>query len=214
MLANHAICVCTCCKSDQVSSGLQALESFNDVVELFYPDDMQKQAKAATQMAAFRNREGTQWKRGYLEASAVILDAHSWWQQFGSHAPELQHIAVRLLSQVSSACTCERIWSTFDFIHSRRRNRLHVDRATKLVYIFTNLRLLDKESKDTLQDAFPAWRELAEELNSEPEDSAEVPEGSNSSSSASSCNIFAASWHVRMREAWHDPSSLQSWPGS
>ena len=85
--------------------------------------------------------------------------------------------------QVSSACACERKWSTFDFIHSRRRNRLHVDRAFKLVYIFTNLRLLDKESTANTHDPFPAWRELAAELDSEPEDSAEVPEGSNSSDS-------------------------------
>ncbi len=153
------------------------------MVELFYPDDVEKQAQSAIQMAAFRNKEGSRWNRGFLEASASLLAAHQWWQQFGSHAPELQHIAVRLLSQVSSACACERNWSTFDFIHSRRRNRLHVDRAFKLVYIFSNLRLLDKESTDNFHERFPAWRELAAELESEPEDSDEQPEGSSSSDS-------------------------------
>jgi len=43
---------------------------------------------------------------------------------FGAHVPDLQKVAVRVLSQVSSASACERNWSTFDFIHSKKRNRL------------------------------------------------------------------------------------------
>ena len=154
------------------------------MVAQFYPDDTEKQADAAVQMAAFRSRDGAQWNRAMLESAAKKLPAHLWWQQFGSHAPELQHIAVRLLSQVSSACACERNWSTFDFIHSRRRNQLKVERAFKLVYIFTNLRLLDNKSTDSFHENFPALRELAEELNSEPEDSEGLPEGSSSSDSS------------------------------
>ena len=45
---------------------------------------------------------------------------------------------------VSSAGACERNWSTYDFIHNKKRNRLHPDRANDLVYVFTNSRLIQK----------------------------------------------------------------------
>lgn len=83
-----------------------------------------------------------------MKSCAKDMPAYQWWQQFGGHAPELQWIALRLLSQISSACACERNWSMFDFIHNARRNQLGVDKAFKLVYIFSNLRLLDKQSAE------------------------------------------------------------------
>lgn len=162
----------------------QVMEAFYTVIEQFYPGDTDKQAEATIQLAAFRSKTGAQWNRSVMEAAAKRMPAHMWWQQFGSHAPELQHIAVRLLSQISSACACERNWSSFDFIHSRRRNQLHVERAFKLVYIFTNLRLLDKDSTTSFHERFPEWRQLAQELGSETEESEGQPQGSSSANSS------------------------------
>ena len=45
---------------------------------------------------------------------------------------------------VSSAGACEWNWSTYDFIHSKKRNRLTPDRANDLVYVFTNAHLFQK----------------------------------------------------------------------
>ncbi|CAN1821578.1 hypothetical protein LINPERHAP1_LOCUS29571 [Linum perenne] len=38
--------------------------------------------------------------------------------------PLLHNIAIRLLSQTSSSSGCERNWSVFERIHTKRRNRL------------------------------------------------------------------------------------------
>ena len=38
---------------------------------------------------------------------------------------------------------------------------------------------MDKESTDSFHERFPAWRELAEELGSEPGDSIDQPESSS-----------------------------------
>jgi hypothetical protein len=38
---------------------------------------------------------------------------------------------------VSSACSCERNWYTYDYIHNKKRNRLEATRAEKLVYVFS-----------------------------------------------------------------------------
>jgi len=50
-----------------------------------------------------------------------------------AHVPELQKVAVRTLSQVTSASACERNWSTFDLIHTKKLNRLHCKRASGLL---------------------------------------------------------------------------------
>ncbi len=56
--------------------------------------------------------------------------------------PALARVATRLLSQVASSSACERNWSNYDFIHSRWRNKLDPAHANKLVYAYSNLRVL------------------------------------------------------------------------
>jgi len=50
--------------------------------------------------------------------------------------------------QVTSSSAAERKWSTYDFIHSKKRNRLTEDRARDLVYVHSNLRLVQVEAVD------------------------------------------------------------------
>ena len=45
---------------------------------------------------------------------------------------------------VSSAGACEGNWSSYDFIHCKKRNKLTPERANDLVYIFNNLQLVGK----------------------------------------------------------------------
>lgn len=42
---------------------------------------------------------------------------------------------------MTSSSACERNWSHYDYIHSRKRNRLTASKARDLVYVFTNGRL-------------------------------------------------------------------------
>jgi hypothetical protein len=56
----------------------------------------------------------------------------------------LARIAQRVTALVPSAGACERNWSTYDSIHSKKRNRLHPDRANDLVSVFTSSRLIQK----------------------------------------------------------------------
>lgn len=57
-------------------------------------------------------------------AAAKEMPAGRWWMSFGTHVLELQQVAVRVLGQVTSVSVCERNWSTSDFIHTKRRNRV------------------------------------------------------------------------------------------
>jgi hypothetical protein len=71
---------------------------------------------------------------------------------FGSCAPELQRIAVKVLSQTTSASNCERNWSTFSYIHTKTRNRLKYLKLQKLVFTFYNMKLKMRHDKRRSQE--------------------------------------------------------------
>nr|KAJ0227509.1 hypothetical protein LSAT_V11C100007330 [Lactuca sativa] len=64
-----------------------------------------------------------------------------WWSSYGDECPKLQHLAIRVLSLTCSATGCERNWSTFDHIHSKKRNRLEQQRLNALVFVKYNINL-------------------------------------------------------------------------
>jgi hypothetical protein len=68
------------------------------------------------------------------------VELHQWWHRMGGNA--LPMIVKRILSLTCSASSCERNWSMYSFVHSKSRNRLGVDKAEALVYIYTNSKLL------------------------------------------------------------------------
>jgi hypothetical protein len=68
------------------------------------------------------------------------MELHQWWHRVGGNA--LPKIAKRILSLTCSASSCERNWSMYSFIHNKSRNRLGIDKAGALVYIYTNSKLL------------------------------------------------------------------------
>lgn len=68
-----------------------------------------------------------------------ILD--QWWESFGCGTPDLKKLAIRILSQTCSASGCERNWSVFEHIHSKKRNRLEHQKLNDLVFVRYNLRL-------------------------------------------------------------------------
>jgi hypothetical protein len=60
---------------------------------------------------------------------------------FGRDTPNLQRLALRLVSQCISSSGCERNWSTFALLHTKVRNRLSHKKLNRLVYVNYNLRL-------------------------------------------------------------------------
>ncbi|CAL5335130.1 unnamed protein product [Camellia sinensis] len=64
-----------------------------------------------------------------------------WWDSFGDECPELKRFAIRVLSLTCSSSGCERNWSAFEMVDSKRRNRLHQKRMNGLVFVMYNLKL-------------------------------------------------------------------------
>ncbi|CAN1188844.1 hypothetical protein LINPERHAP2_LOCUS39570 [Linum perenne] len=71
-----------------------------------------------------------------------------WWSYFGDDVPEHQKFAVRILSLTCSASGCERNWSVFERVHSKKRNRLLQKKMNDIVYVMYNSKLLRRQAKD------------------------------------------------------------------
>nr|XP_033509611.1 uncharacterized protein LOC104087391 [Nicotiana tomentosiformis] len=89
-----------------------------------------------------------------LQAAIRARDIRSpveWWMQFGHQTPNLQKFAIKVLSLTCSASECERNWSVFEHIHSKKRNRLELLRLNDLLYIKYNRTLRRRyEARDTI----------------------------------------------------------------
>jgi hypothetical protein len=76
-----------------------------------------------------------------------------WWGEYGDDTPELKEFAMKVLGLTCSASACERNWSTFNQVHTKRRNRLTAKRMNDLVYIMYNKKLKQKFiKKGTLKE--------------------------------------------------------------
>jgi hypothetical protein len=159
-----------------INNGKDAcVQNLLTIMQRLIPDKVQRAAARAS-YKAFRAKEGLFGSQEAQE-DADSTPAHQWWDFYGQGHPELQAMAVRVLSQTTSSCSCERAWSAYDFIHSRRRNKLAPARARDLVYVFTNKRLVRKMGRAE-GEAFIPWDEEeeqpAEEGEEEPAEEEEV----------------------------------------
>ncbi|KAJ6729306.1 hypothetical protein OIU85_020247 [Salix viminalis] len=59
--------------------------------------------------------------------------------------PELQRIAIRILSQTCSSLICEHTWSIYDHAHGKRRSTASRKRWNELTFVHYNLRLRERQ---------------------------------------------------------------------
>ncbi|XP_073227186.1 uncharacterized protein [Cicer arietinum] len=64
-----------------------------------------------------------------------------WWESYGDEFPELKQFVVRVFSLTCSSSGCERNWSAFEMVHTKKRNRLKQQTMNDLVYVMANSRL-------------------------------------------------------------------------
>ncbi|AQK99346.1 hAT transposon superfamily protein [Zea mays] len=123
-------------------------EAFISCVEQFYYHDEDQQEQAANfELKKFQNREGPFSKKLARTFQNYDYNPASWWRLYGTETPALQKMATRILSLTSSSSGCERNWSGFEGIHTKKRNRLATTRLNKLVYIQFNNRLMNNREK-------------------------------------------------------------------
>ncbi|KAJ1272699.1 hypothetical protein BS78_06G222800 [Paspalum vaginatum] len=119
-----------------------------DVIEKYAGKDIALRSNLTREMRIFRKAEGD-FGRSTAKNDRQHMLADEWWQTYGCSAPNLQKLALRVLSQTCSASACERNWSLFEHVHSKKRNRLEHQRLSDIVYVHCNLRLHNRSKKTT-----------------------------------------------------------------
>jgi hypothetical protein len=74
----------------------------------------------------------------------MVKDRDLFWTYSRPKCPELASFARRLLNTIANSMPSERAWSTMNYIHSKTRNRLSLERVNKLCFIYINTRTLRK----------------------------------------------------------------------
>ncbi|CAN6203733.1 unnamed protein product [Urochloa humidicola] len=74
------------------------------------------------------------------------FDPAKWWLNHGSSSPNLRKLAARILGLTCSSSACERNWSAYEQVHTKRCNKLQHNRMKDLVFVKFNSRL--KQKKD------------------------------------------------------------------
>jgi hypothetical protein len=82
---------------------------------------------------------------------------------FEGDTPNLQKLALQIVSQCCSSNGCECNWSTFALIHTKVRNKLSYKKLHKLVYVNYNLhiRLRQAGTYERDKDPFSKLMELS-----------------------------------------------------
>ncbi|KAJ8775002.1 hypothetical protein K2173_020006 [Erythroxylum novogranatense] len=106
------------------------------------------QIALTTQMEAYKYSYGDFGMSVAIQQRG-LLSPVAWWDLFGCSVPDLRKFAIRILSQCVSATGCERNWSTFEFIHSKKRNRLEHKRLNDLIFVRYNLKLRERTLSST-----------------------------------------------------------------
>ncbi|MCO5584293.1 hypothetical protein L7F22_038217 [Adiantum nelumboides] len=126
-------------KNEELEQGIQ------EYFEHWAGRDVQLVRRLEDNLLLFRNKS-----LSFGRSTALLRDTQlqpvSWWKKYGTSAPTLKRLAIRVLSQDCSSSPCERNWSTWIFFHTKKRNRLSTTQLERLVFCHCNLCLLEHTS--------------------------------------------------------------------
>ncbi|XP_073046708.1 uncharacterized protein [Primulina eburnea] len=130
-------------QDEEVVTGL-----YNAISRLTF--DAETETKIHTELLKYKQAEGLFGKEVAIKMRNVVSPA-AWWNSYGASTPKLQKLAQKILSLTCSSSGCERNWSVFEHLHSKKRNRLEQKRLNDLVFIKYNRALRRRyDSRDTI----------------------------------------------------------------
>ncbi|XP_002445558.2 uncharacterized protein LOC8077838 [Sorghum bicolor] len=168
-------------------------ETFRDgvitCIKKIVPDG-ETQDKIIEELQKYQDAEGSFGKEiAKRQCKNIHFDPAKWWLNHGSSGPNLRKLAARILSLTCSSSACERCWSSFQQVHTKRRNKLLHDRMRDLVFVKFNSKLrqkkdnkdrdpLEKPVSDALEDEDNEWITDVEPTEMDSEQEQEIGDGS------------------------------------
>ncbi|KAL0742659.1 hypothetical protein Bca4012_084172 [Brassica carinata] len=111
-------------KDPNIQFDLEVMDGFIMCVETIYHGDFEKQDSVVNgEVNLYKNRNGSFGrdlaKKGCEKKEK--FDPGNWWSTYGCSTPHLQKLATRILALTSSSSGCERNWSSFEAIHTKKK---------------------------------------------------------------------------------------------
>ncbi|KAJ1259807.1 hypothetical protein BS78_10G184300 [Paspalum vaginatum] len=118
----------------------EAMDGLISAVETFYHGDYDKQNQVLNEELHKYKEQAGHFAKNVAKAGCKNYDfcPAKWWENYGTQVPALQKMAIRILSLTASASGCERNWSCFEGIHTKKRNMLTCERVENLVFVRFN----------------------------------------------------------------------------
>ncbi|XP_015584619.1 uncharacterized protein LOC8289331 isoform X2 [Ricinus communis] len=118
-----------------------------DCIETLEPN-LSAQVTITSQIKFYEEAVGDFGRPMALRGRESLAPA-TWWSLYAADYPDLQRLAIRILSQTCSLTRCERNWSMFERTHSKKRNRLEHQRLNDLTFVHYNLYLQERRAETT-----------------------------------------------------------------
>ncbi|KAL8248797.1 hypothetical protein R6Q59_005665, partial [Mikania micrantha] len=140
----------------EVRDDLNANDAVVDFVGVLFPKDYEKQKEIlSVELPIYKRKQGKFDRPIALKGCEVnddTFDPANWWETYGNSTPNLKRIAMRILSLTTSSSGCERNWSTFEGVHTKKRNRLDPTKLNDLVFVQFNANLMEKNKKRKMRN--------------------------------------------------------------
>ncbi|KAG2564437.1 uncharacterized protein LOC120681668 [Panicum virgatum] len=104
-------------------------------------EDEDTRDKINAQAMDYEYLRGNAFSNKMAKDNIATMSPLEWWRSYGDRAIELQRFARRLVSLCASSSGCERNWSTFEFIHTKKRNRFLHKRLNSIVFVSYNRKM-------------------------------------------------------------------------
>ncbi|XP_074112281.1 uncharacterized protein LOC141535985 [Cotesia typhae] len=134
-LLNPQLFNCPLVEADKIEA-VNFIEKFAENLELNSQQVITDLGDYCTQQAVWSNKS--------LWTESKISNSITWWKLYFSNR-DLAKLAVIILNIPATSAACERNWSVFGNIKTKKRNRLSVEKTEKLVFVKSNLCLLDDD---------------------------------------------------------------------
>ncbi|CAD6238899.1 unnamed protein product [Miscanthus lutarioriparius] len=110
-------------------------------------EDGETRSKINAQAMDYEYLRGDAFSNKMAIQNLESMSPLDWWRSYGGRAIELQRFARRVVSLCASSSGCERNWSKFESIHTKKRNRLLHKRLNSIVFVSYNRKMKSRFQK-------------------------------------------------------------------
>lgn len=116
-----------------------------DCIETLVPD-VNTQVTITSSINAYSEAIGDFGRPVALHGRETLAPA-TWWSLYAADYPDLQRLAVRIVSQTCSVSSCKKSWAMFRSITSKQRNQLESQKLNDLMFVHYNLQLQERRGE-------------------------------------------------------------------